>query len=104
MHLLRFLHRSSPLHVYKSSKKTTVYGEIRASLDVDKLERYQVIMWLRKVDWLQAFSFQFIHLIQSHSVRSALSCERRPSGILLSKTAHQVEREYTVLHALQHSV
>ncbi|KAJ3748593.1 protein kinase subdomain-containing protein PKL/CAK/ACAD [Lentinula detonsa] len=81
------------------------YGEIRASLDVDKLERYLeknlkgVMLPLAVKQFKFGQSNPTYFLTDANKKRYVL--RKKPSGILLSKTAHQVEREYTVLHALQ---
>jgi len=80
------------------------YGEIRANIDVEKLNA-----WLEeKVPAVKApvavKQFKFgqsnptYFLTDASSTRYVL--RKKPAGQLLSSTAHQIEREYTMLSAL----
>ncbi|KAJ3768394.1 kinase-like protein [Lentinula raphanica] len=80
------------------------YGEIRASIDVDRLEQYleknlkgcKLPLAVKQFKFGQSNPTYF--LTDASNKRYVL--RKKPAGNLLSKTAHQVEREYTVLHAL----
>ncbi|KAJ4483551.1 protein kinase subdomain-containing protein PKL/CAK/ACAD [Lentinula aciculospora] len=80
------------------------YGEIRASIDVGALEKYleKNLKGVRLPVSVKQFKFgqsnPTYFLTDANKKRYVL--RKKPSGQLLSKTAHQVEREYTVLHAL----
>ncbi|KAE9400654.1 APH-domain-containing protein [Gymnopus androsaceus JB14] len=80
------------------------YGEIRASIDVDALESYLVknLKGVKLPLGVKQFKFgqsnPTYFLTDANQKRYVL--RKKPAGELLSKTAHQVEREYAVLHAL----
>ncbi|PCH35571.1 protein kinase subdomain-containing protein PKL/CAK/ACAD [Wolfiporia cocos MD-104 SS10] len=80
------------------------YGPVRASIDVDKLNAYltqHVKVVQTPVDVKQFKSGQSnptYFLTDARSKRFVL--RKKPAGALLSATAHQIEREYTILTAL----
>ncbi|KAH7875474.1 kinase-like protein [Lentinula edodes] len=88
----------------QASTSGSGYGEIRASIDVDALEKYleRTLKGVRLPLGVKQFKFgqsnPTYFLTDANNTRYVL--RKKPSGALLSKTAHQVEREYTVLHAL----
>ena len=84
------------------------YGEVRANIDVDKLNAYLVnrIPGLSAPVAVKQFKFgqsnPTYFLTDARGQRYVL--RKKPAGQLLSKTAHQVEREYKILNALhQHN-
>ncbi|KAH9889446.1 kinase-like protein [Cubamyces lactineus] len=87
-----------------ASKIGGEYGEVRANIDADKLNAYlaaNVPAVKAPVD-IKQFKFgqsnPTYFLTDASSTRFVL--RKKPAGQLLSKTAHQVEREYTMLRAL----
>ncbi|KAF5382997.1 hypothetical protein D9757_006345 [Collybiopsis confluens] len=80
------------------------YGEIRASIDIGALEDYLSthLKGIRLPIAVKQFKFgqsnPTYFLTDADNKRYVL--RKKPDGQLLSKTAHQVEREYTVLRAL----
>ncbi|KAI0645215.1 kinase-like protein [Trametes meyenii] len=87
-----------------SSKIGGEYGEVRASIDAGRLNAYltaHVPAVKAPVD-IKQFKFgqsnPTYFLTDASSTRFVL--RKKPAGQLLSKTAHQVEREYTMLRAL----
>ncbi|KAJ3513985.1 hypothetical protein NLJ89_g2640 [Agrocybe chaxingu] len=80
------------------------YGEIRASIDVDNLNVYlgkntpgiKTPVNLKQFKFGQSNPTYF--LTDANGTRFVL--RKKPAGQLLSQTAHQVEREYTMLAAL----
>ncbi|KIK71238.1 hypothetical protein GYMLUDRAFT_33378 [Collybiopsis luxurians FD-317 M1] len=80
------------------------YGEIRASIDIDTLENYLAknLKGVRLPVAVKQFKFgqsnPTYFLTDANNKRYVL--RKKPAGQLLSKTAHQVEREYAVLRAL----
>ncbi|TBU31130.1 APH-domain-containing protein [Dichomitus squalens] len=80
------------------------YGDVRANIDGDKLNAYlkaHVAAITVPVD-IKQFKFgqsnPTYFLTDASEKRFVL--RKKPAGQLLSKTAHQVEREYTMLRAL----
>ncbi|KAL1746663.1 kinase-like domain-containing protein [Schizophyllum fasciatum] len=76
-------------------------GDVRASIDADRLNDYiarHVKAIQAPVSIKQFKSNPTYFLTDANGKRAVL--RKKPAGKLLSKTAHQVEREYTVLHAL----
>ncbi|OSD00266.1 kinase-like protein [Trametes coccinea BRFM310] len=80
------------------------YGDVRANIDGDRLNAYltaHVPAVKAPVD-IKQFKFgqsnPTYFLTDARSTRFVL--RKKPAGQLLSKTAHQVEREYTMLRAL----
>ncbi|EIW54435.1 kinase-like protein [Trametes versicolor FP-101664 SS1] len=87
-----------------TSKIGGEYGEVRANIDAAKLNAYlaaHVPAVKAPVD-IKQFKFgqsnPTYFLTDASSTRFVL--RKKPAGQLLSKTAHQVEREYTMLRAL----
>jgi aminoglycoside phosphotransferase (APT) family kinase protein len=80
------------------------YGEVRASINVDTLEEYLAknLKGIRLPVAVKQFKFgqsnPTYFLTDANKKRYVL--RKKPAGELLSPTAHQVEREYAVLHAL----
>ncbi|KAF8648531.1 hypothetical protein AX16_006235 [Volvariella volvacea WC 439] len=77
------------------------YGEVRANINVDNLNAYlakAAPTIQTPVDVKQFKSNPTYFLTDAKKTRFVL--RKKPAGQLLSKTAHQVEREYTILHAL----
>ncbi|KAF5357314.1 hypothetical protein D9758_005906 [Tetrapyrgos nigripes] len=87
-----------------SSKVGGEYGNVRANIDVHKLEIYLKSHLPKLKLPLDVKQFKFgqsnptYFVTDSNNVRYVL--RKKPAGALLSKTAHQVEREYTILAAL----
>ncbi|KAK7472437.1 hypothetical protein VKT23_000552 [Stygiomarasmius scandens] len=87
-----------------SSQVGGEYGSIRANIDVQSLEKYLSTHLPRIKLPLDVKQFKFgqsnptYFLTDSANTRYVL--RKKPAGALLSKTAHQVEREYTILAAL----
>ncbi|KAL4733307.1 kinase-like domain-containing protein [Aspergillus similis] len=81
-------------------------GPVRQEIDIPSLERYisnHVPHISTPID-VKQFGFgqsnpTYLLISQSESRRYVL--RKKPPGQLLSKTAHQVEREYRILHALR---
>ncbi|KAI0776246.1 kinase-like protein [Trametes elegans] len=87
-----------------SSKPGGEYGAVRANIDGDRLNAYlaaHVPALSAPVD-IKQFKFgqsnPTYFLTDASATRFVL--RKKPAGELLSKTAHQVEREYTMLRAL----
>ncbi|KAG7449720.1 kinase-like protein [Guyanagaster necrorhizus] len=80
------------------------YGQIRANIDVPKLESFLARNVPEVRLPLQVKQFKFGQSNPTYFLTDASSkryvLRKKPAGQLLSKTAHQVEREYTMLHAL----
>ncbi|KAJ7287119.1 kinase-like domain-containing protein [Mycena rebaudengoi] len=77
------------------------FGEVRANIDVDTLSAYLLknVKALRgPIDVKQFKSNPTYFLTDANKTKLVL--RKKPAGELLSSTAHQVEREYTVLRAL----
>jgi len=80
------------------------YGEIRASIDVQKLESYLAsnVKVIRTPVDVKQFKFgqsnPTYFLTDASKKRFVL--RKKPAGQLMTNTAHQVEREYTMLCAL----
>ncbi|KAF7792759.1 hypothetical protein EIP86_003857 [Pleurotus ostreatoroseus] len=76
-------------------------GDVRASIDVDKLNEYiraHVSVIRAPVSVKQFKSNPTYFLTDVSSKKFVL--RKKPAGQLLSTTAHQIEREYTMLSAL----
>ncbi|KIY68090.1 APH-domain-containing protein [Cylindrobasidium torrendii FP15055 ss-10] len=80
------------------------FGGIRSALDVGKLEAYIAANVPEITVPLQVKQFKFGQSNPTYFLTDAKSqrfvLRKKPAGALLSKTAHQVEREYTILAAL----
>ncbi|KAF8161334.1 kinase-like domain-containing protein [Crassisporium funariophilum] len=77
------------------------YGEVRASIDIEKLNAYLAKYTpgiKTPVDVKQFKSNPTYFVTAANKTRYVL--RKKPAGQLLSQTAHQVEREYTMLAAL----
>ncbi|PPQ63019.1 hypothetical protein CVT24_005965 [Panaeolus cyanescens] len=80
------------------------YGEIRASIDIPKLNEYLSKNTPSIKTPVTGKQFKFgqsnptYFLTDNNGTRFVL--RKKPAGQLMSKTAHQVEREYTMLAAL----
>ncbi|KAF9529729.1 protein kinase subdomain-containing protein PKL/CAK/ACAD [Crepidotus variabilis] len=80
------------------------YGEVRASIDVEKLDAYLAKHTPGIKTPVDVKQFKFgqsnptYFLTDTRKKRFVL--RKKPAGQLISQTAHQVEREYTVLAAL----
>ncbi|KAI0827964.1 kinase-like protein [Trametes gibbosa] len=87
-----------------SSKIGGEYGEVRAGIDVGRLNAYLVAHAPAVKAPVDIKQFKFgqsnptYFLTDAKSTRFVL--RKKPAGQLLSKTAHQVEREYAMLRAL----
>ncbi|TCD59933.1 hypothetical protein EIP91_011031 [Steccherinum ochraceum] len=88
----------------KTQKIGGEYGAVRANIDVEKLNG-----WLRaNVPAVKApvgvKQFKFGQSNPTYFLTDASSTKfvlrKKPAGQLISSTAHQIEREYTMLHAL----
>ncbi|VDC05079.1 unnamed protein product [Peniophora sp. CBMAI 1063] len=79
-------------------------GEVRANIDVDRLNAYlkKSVPAVRAPVAVKQFKFgqsnPTYFLADSRGTRFVL--RKKPAGALVSKTAHQVEREFTVLNAI----
>ncbi|KAL4248300.1 Acyl-CoA dehydrogenase 10-like protein [Abortiporus biennis] len=85
------------------------YGEIRANIDVDKLNTYldKHVQAIKAPVEVKQFKFgqsnPTYFLTDTSKKRFVL--RKKPAGQLLSSTAHQIEREFTILNALhKHNV
>ncbi|KAH8827933.1 kinase-like domain-containing protein [Flagelloscypha sp. PMI_526] len=80
------------------------YGEIRASIDLDSLNSYLEKATTRIRGPVSVKQFKFgqsnptYFLTDSNGVKFVL--RKKPAGKLISKTAHQVEREHAALSAI----
>jgi len=80
------------------------YGDVRANIDVEKLNAYLVknVKSLKGPIDVKQFKFgqsnPTYFLTDASKKRFVL--RKKPAGQLLSRTAHQIEREYTMLYAL----
>ncbi|PFH52166.1 hypothetical protein AMATHDRAFT_2412 [Amanita thiersii Skay4041] len=80
------------------------YGSVRASIDVDKLNQYLQSIAPAITTPVDVKQFEYgqsnptYFLTDAKGTRFVL--RKKPAGQLLSSTAHQVEREYTMLNAL----
>ncbi|KAL7280633.1 kinase-like protein [Trametes coccinea BRFM310] len=80
------------------------YGEMRASIDVTRLNAYckagvpAIETPVVVKQFKSGLSNPTYLITDARSARFVL--RKKPSGTLLSKTAHQIEREYAVLRAL----
>ncbi|KIY46186.1 kinase-like protein [Fistulina hepatica ATCC 64428] len=80
------------------------YGDVRASIDVASLNRYLAthVPAVQPPVAIKQFKFGQSNptYLLTDACRQRFVLRKKPAGALLSKTAHQIEREYTVLHAL----
>ncbi|KAI0688168.1 APH-domain-containing protein [Cerioporus squamosus] len=80
------------------------YGEVRANIDADKLNAYLKAHVPAVAAPVNIKQFKFGQSNPTYFLTDATSTRfvlrKKPAGQLLSKTAHQVEREYTMLRAL----
>ncbi|KAM5542991.1 hypothetical protein V8D89_003375 [Ganoderma adspersum] len=89
-----------------SSKKKIggEYGDVRANIDSDKLNAYLVAHVPAVIAPVDIKQFKFGQSNPTYFLTDASKkrfvLRKKPAGQLLSKTAHQVEREYTMLRAL----
>ncbi|KZT35201.1 kinase-like protein [Sistotremastrum suecicum HHB10207 ss-3] len=80
------------------------YGEIRANIDVESLNQYLATSVRRVQSPVVVKQFKYgqsnptYFLTDAGGVRFVL--RKKPAGQLLSSTAHQIEREFTMLEAL----
>ncbi|KAG6850875.1 hypothetical protein H0H93_007493 [Arthromyces matolae] len=80
------------------------YGQVRANIDIDSLNSYLATHATTIKSPVDVKQFKFgqsnptYFLTDARGIKFVL--RKKPAGQLLSKTAHQVEREYTVLNAL----
>jgi len=80
------------------------YGEVRASINVKQLNIYLAENVPSVKGPVNVKQFKFgqsnptYFLTDANNYRFVL--RKKPAGQLLSKTAHQIEREYTILHAI----
>ncbi|KAL4989168.1 kinase-like domain-containing protein [Aspergillus falconensis] len=83
-------------------------GSIRQEIDIPSLERYirnNVPQISTPID-VKQFGFgqsNPTYLLTSQSEGCRYVLRKKPPGQLLSKTAHQVEREYRILHVLRNT-
>ncbi|KAJ7287124.1 kinase-like domain-containing protein, partial [Mycena rebaudengoi] len=79
-------------------------GEVRANIDVDTLSAYLLknVKALRGPIDVKQFKFGQSNptYFLTDSNKTKLVLRKKPAGELLSSTAHQIEREYTMLRAL----
>ncbi|KAH8115376.1 kinase-like protein [Phellopilus nigrolimitatus] len=80
------------------------YGKVRASIDVGKLNVYfdQHVRAIRTPVDVKQFKFGQSNptYFLTDATKTRFVLRKKPAGTLLSKTAHQIEREYAILHAL----
>ncbi|KAL2799477.1 kinase-like domain-containing protein [Aspergillus keveii] len=81
-------------------------GPVRQPIDIPSLERYIAKQVPEIIPPLDVKQFGFgqsnpTYLLTSTTTGSRFVLRKKPPGKLLSKTAHQVEREYRILHALR---
>ncbi|KAJ7668700.1 kinase-like domain-containing protein [Mycena polygramma] len=80
------------------------FGEVRANIDVDTLSKYLLknVKALRGPIDVKQFKFgqsnPTYFLTDANKTKFVL--RKKPAGELISKTAHQIEREYAMLRAL----
>ncbi|KAH8087811.1 kinase-like protein [Cristinia sonorae] len=88
----------------KQQKIGGEYGEVRANIDVDRLNGWlkENVPSVKSPVAVKQFKFgqsnPTYFLTDSSSTKYVL--RKKPAGQLLSSTAHQIEREYTMLSAL----
>ncbi|KAK3073869.1 hypothetical protein LTR53_004168 [Teratosphaeriaceae sp. CCFEE 6253] len=83
-------------------------GPIRQPIDVAKLEQYiqQNVPAIQTPLDVKQFGYgqsNPTYLLTSRSDGSKYVMRKKPPGKLLSKTAHQVDREYRIIHALENT-
>lgn len=82
-------------------------GAVRQPIDVAKLERYisQHVPEIQCPIDVKQFGFGQSNPTYQLTAKDGQKfvMRKKPPGKLLSKTAHQVEREYRVIHALEKS-
>lgn len=80
------------------------YGEIRASIDIASLNAYLLVRASPIRTPISVKQFKYGQSNPTYFLTDASEkkfvLRKKPPGQLLSSTAHQVEREYTMLHAL----
>ncbi|KAF8070703.1 kinase-like domain-containing protein [Lyophyllum atratum] len=80
------------------------YGEVRANVDIASLNIYLARHAPGIKTPVDVLQFKFGQSNPTYFLTDASGTKfvlrKKPAGQLLSKTAHQVEREYTMLHAL----
>ncbi|EPQ55193.1 APH-domain-containing protein [Gloeophyllum trabeum ATCC 11539] len=92
-----------------SSKIGGEYGEVRATIDVNKLNAYLKDKVPRVKAPVDVKQFKFGQSNPTYFLTDASNTRwvlrKKPAGQLLSTTAHQIEREYTILNAIhRHNV
>ncbi|KAL5532039.1 hypothetical protein ACEPAF_5603 [Sanghuangporus sanghuang] len=80
------------------------YGDVRATIDVAKLNEYlgKHVKTVGTPVTVKQFKFGQSNptYFLTDATKTRFVLRKKPAGNLLSKTAHQIEREYTVLRAL----
>ncbi|THH08037.1 hypothetical protein EW145_g2974 [Phellinidium pouzarii] len=81
------------------------YGEVRANIDVERLNAYfdKYVEIVKSPVNVKQFKFGQSNptYFLTDATDTHFVLRKKPAGSLISKTAHQIEREYTILHALQ---
>ncbi|KZT21077.1 kinase-like protein [Neolentinus lepideus HHB14362 ss-1] len=85
------------------------YGAVRATIDVAKLNAYLTDKVPRVKAPVDVKQFKFGQSNPTYFLTDASNhrwvLRKKPAGQLLSTTAHQIEREYTIIHAIhQHNI
>lgn len=80
-------------------------GVVRQPINIASLEQYISTHVPHLVPPLDVKQFGYgqsnpTYLLESHTTGRKAVLRKRPPGVLLSPTAHQVDREYRILHAL----
>ncbi|KAK4897320.1 hypothetical protein LTR27_004840 [Elasticomyces elasticus] len=83
-------------------------GPIRQPIDLAKLESYiqQNVPEIKTPLDVKQFGYgqsNPTYLLTSKPTNQKYVMRKKPPGALLSKTAHQVDREYHIIHALEHT-
>ncbi|KAI5120279.1 hypothetical protein M0805_005336 [Coniferiporia weirii] len=78
------------------------YGEVRANIDVGRLNAYfsEHVKAIKSPVVVKQFKSNPTYFL-TDAANTRFVLRKKPAGALLSKTAHQVEREYAILDALQ---
>jgi len=85
------------------------YGEVRAMIDIEKLNAYlsENVETVKTPVDVKQFKFGQSNptYFLTDTIQRRFVLRKKPAGILFSSTAHQIEREYTMLRALhEHNI
>ncbi|KAJ7876200.1 kinase-like domain-containing protein [Mycena olivaceomarginata] len=78
------------------------FGEVRSNIDVDSLTTYLLknVQSLRRPIDVKQFGQSNPTYFLTDANKTKFVLRKKPAGELISNTAHQIEREYTMLQAL----